>query len=281
LAAIADAKLVVARALDARGRLVLNADNPVIVQAASSVTTPICWVSLDAENAQVRDAVARQGLAATVRDGTLALYEHGEWLPLVPVADTPITLGGSAAHLTLDALIAAALARGPGVPLDAIRSALRSFGSSAQDNPGRMMRMDVGGVACIVDYAHNAESLTALMRSTAGLVAGRRAVVLATGGDRGDDALRALANAAVDAGGADLYIVKDMPTFLRGRAVGEMPAVLRETLLARGVAATDVREAADDMDAVELALAWAQPGDLLLLPVHADQEAVLARLGVR
>jgi cyanophycin synthetase len=275
---LAQVKLVVARAIDARGRLVVNAESPVLVDAASQLTVPICWVSRDASLPLLHAHVARGGLAATVRDGRLVLHEHGEWLDLIAADECPATLGGAATHIVTDALIAAALARGPGVPLEAVRSALRNFGADPSDNPGRMMRYNVGGVTVVVDYAHNAESVTALLHATHRLATGRRALVLATGGDRDDAALAALATAAVEAGGADLYIAKDMPRFLRGREQGEMPDRLRDTLIRGGVPAASILTANDDVSAANLAFAWAQPGDLLLLPTHADRDGVLARI---
>ena len=58
---LAETKLLVARAIGPGGRVVLNADDPVLVEAAAAVRAPIAWFSLDA--GQRRDPAAH-GTAA-------------------------------------------------------------------------------------------------------------------------------------------------------------------------------------------------------------------------
>ena len=74
----------------------------------------------------------------------------------------------------------------------------------------------------------------------------------------------------------DFYIAKEMPNFLRGREAGSISAVLLRALDQRGVRERQRTSSPDDMHAVRMALQWARPGDLLLLTVHNQREAVLA-----
>ena len=55
---------------------------------------------------------------------------------------------------------------------------------------------------------------------------------------------------------------------LRGRALGEVPALLRGGLLAAGYPADNIRAEADEKQASLHLLLWARAGDLLVLPVH-------------
>ena len=63
-------------------------------------------------------------------------------------------------------------------------------------------------------------------------------------------------------------VIKELPRMLRGRPLGAVPALLRQGLRAAGLPAGRI-DHEDDEEAAALALlAWAQPGDVVVLPVH-------------
>ena len=68
--------------------------------------------------------------------------------------------------------------------------------------------------------------------------------------------------------------------YLRGRASGEVAHILRETLHAHGLPLEALPVCLDEAEAAREALQWAQPGDLLLLPIHEPnkREQVVALL---
>ena len=78
-----------------------------------------------------------------------------------------------------------------------------------------------------------------------------------------------------------LVVVKELPAMLRGRAPGEVPAVLERGLLAGGVQPAQIVHLADEEAAAHQLLAWAQPGDVIVLPVHtaAVRAALQGTLG--
>jgi UDP-N-acetylmuramyl tripeptide synthase len=164
------------------------------------------------------------------------------------------------------------------VPYAAIYEALRHFGRSVQDNAGRMHRRECGGVGMLVDYAHNPEGMRVLGATAMALPAARRLLVLGQAGNRDDDQLIALAQAAWRSATFDRVILKEMPEMLRGRESGDVTRVMRAALLEAGAPADCVSEAPTELDAVKAALAWAQPGDLLVLPVHVQKDEVAALL---
>src|SRR4029077_734458 len=94
---------------------------------------------------------------------------------------------------------------------------------------------------------------------------GRRLVVLAAPGDRRDKDITDIGRMA--AGRFDRYIVR-RDDALRGRKPDEVPHLLRDALLAAGVAAEQILVIPDEQLAVDTALREAQPADLLL--VFAD-----------
>jgi hypothetical protein len=74
--------------------------------------------------------------------------------------------------------------------------------------------------------------------------------------------------------------LKEIPAMQRGRAPGEVPRLLRAGLRAAGAPAAAVSEdvAPSEAEATRRALAWAAPGDLLVVPLHVERIAVVAWL---
>jgi cyanophycin synthetase len=277
LAALADAKLVVARAVGTSGELVLNADDPSLVEAAPRLAARIVWFALDRANRVVARHLAAGGDACVVERDAFVLLRGGRQETVARVAAAPITFGGGARHNAANALAAIAAAAVLKVPAETIGRGLIGFQGSAVDNPGRANLYDVGGVQVVVDFAHNPPGMAALADIAAALPARRRLVAIGQAGDRDDDAIRELARAAF-ALRPDHVIVKEMEKYRRGRAPGEVPGLLAGELRRLGVPDSAVSTASDDLGALHQALEWARPGDLLLLTVHADQQAALGLL---
>ena len=243
---LAEAKLIVARALGPDGTLLLNADDltlrTVTAGSAGSAGSAgrVEWFSADAP---------------------------GELVP--PVDEMPLTLGGAAWHNVANAVGAARLAHALGVGASAIDTTLRSFGRDNADNPGRLEQFDVGGVRVWVDYAHNPHGLGELLGAAVRQRgAGRLGLLLGQAGDRDDDAIRALARTAWTAR-PDRIVLKDLDGYLRGREPGEIPAILHAELLAQGAPPERITVVTDETSGVRALLEWARAGDLLVLPVHA------------
>jgi UDP-N-acetylmuramyl tripeptide synthase len=191
--------------------------------------------------------------------------------------EIPVTFGGRARHNVENVLAALTVARVLGVPDAAIAEALRSFRPDLADSAGRMNLIERDGVRILVDFAHNPDGIRRLAPVVAGLGAGRRLLVIGQAGDRTDALLAAFAEAAAELRCAR-YVVKEMESYARGRAPGEVPERLEAGLRAAGVSPEAIVRADDDVDAARQALAWAQPGDVLVLLIHADLDGVRALL---
>ncbi len=276
---VAAAKRIVAHALGVDATLVLNADDPELVSLALPPMIRRAWFSVRDSSTVVEAHIAQGGDAAVVRDGRLLLHLARVWHDLVAVADMPLTLGGAAAYNIANIAGASLLAAVMGVPVYAIQVTLQHFGDARADNPGRLQVTRVGGVTIFVDYAHNPDGLAALCRAAASLSATRRLLVLGQAGNRDDSQLRALVRAAWSVTPFDHVIVKELPSMLRGRALGDVPRVLVEELHALGVPDEQIDLATGDADAVQRAVQWARAGDVLVCPVHVEKDAVFEWLG--
>ena len=280
---LAEVKLVVAHAVSAGGWLVLNADDGVLMAAAARL--PHASSARPARFAQAHTNPALQacrlagGSTCGVDEGRLLLSHAGELHDLGTVAEMPLTLGGAARH-NVENIAAAALAAAVlGWPVDAIARTLRQFGSEPAHNPGRLERWQHRGATVLVDYAHNPEGLAQLLTVARALGGRRLGLLLGQAGNRDDAAIAQLAQTAARFE-PDRIVVKELPAMLRGRAPGEVPALLLEALREAGVPAGRCQLLPDEDAAARALLDWAEAGDVLVLPVHTTRvrEALVAQL---
>jgi len=274
---LADAKMVVARGVGPKGRVVLNADDPRLVERAAHVRAPIGWFSLKPDAPLVRRHVQSGGAAAFLRGDDLVLQTGGVEQVLAQASRVPIALGGAALHNVANALAAALVADALGLGARAIRAGLESFGKHHGENPGRLVVFEFGGVRAVVDFAHNPHGQEALLAMADRLPAQRRLVVLGQAGDRDDASIDDLVRITWRHR-PDLVLIKEMTRYLRGRAPGEVPARIEAVLRSEGATAGDFEHVPSEIAALSRALQWARPGDLLLLFAHADREATVAYL---
>jgi cyanophycin synthetase len=125
----------------------------------------------------------------------------------------------------------------------------------------------------VVDYAHNPHGMAALAATLDGVPSERRLVMIGQAGDRDDAAIRGLARATL-ALRPDHVVVKEMDAYLRGRVLGEVPALLADELRRAGLPDTAISLPGTEFAAARAALGWARAGDLLILTLHQDRRRV-------
>ena len=269
LEALVEVKLAVARALDDQGLLVVNADDALLARRAPACGKPLGWFAQDADSPLL--AAHRQGGGATagVRGGRLVLFHGRAEHDLGAIAEMPLEAGGHS-HFNVANLATAALgAASLGIAPPTIAAVFTGFGASPEDNAGRLMRYELGGLNLIVDFAHNPTALAGLVDFAQHLRGnGRLALLLGQAGDREDADIDRLAAVAA-AARPEFVVVKELVSYLRGRGTGEVPALLRRALADAGFRPDAIGDAPDEDRAVRLALAWARAGDVLVLPLHS------------
>ncbi len=268
LDALADAKLTVARALDARGVLVLNADDARLAARGEAIPCRHAWFARDHDHPRLHAHRALGGATCGVRNGQLHLASGEQGVDIADITTMPLSDGGLADYNIGNAAAASLLAQALGVPAHTIAGVLSRFGSEPGDNPGRLQRWSFGGLRLLLDYAHNPEGLRGLLRVARAGGPKRLGLVLGQAGNRGDDDIRALAGVAADAR-PDMVVLKDIDGFIRGRATGEVAQVIGDELRRRGLRDDQLRVCLPELGAVRELLAWSQPGDVLVLPIHA------------
>ncbi|WP_231390325.1 UDP-N-acetylmuramoyl-L-alanyl-D-glutamate--2,6-diaminopimelate ligase [Nocardia sp. CNY236] len=206
---------------------------------------------------------------STVRDatwtvtGTVSTHSgEQDFMVSAPQGEVAVRLRLPGHYNVANGLLALAVCAADGVEASVAAPALATV-----DVPGRMQRVDRGqDFLAMVDYAHKPAALESVIATLRGHLAadtrGRLAVVVGAGGDR-DAAKRALMGAA-GARGADLLIITD------DNPRTEDPAAIRAALRSGALAVPEaergeVRVIGDRAEAIAAAVAWARPGDALLI----------------
>jgi cyanophycin synthetase len=211
-----------------------------------------------------------QGRRVVYVEGDAIVAAQGSWRERLPLAEIPLTRGGSIGFQLDNAMAAIGAAWGVGLDWDTVRRGLASFVNDASTAPGRFNVMDYKGATLIADYGHNPDAMRALARAVESMPAGRRLVVISGAGDRRDEDLREqtmILGAAFD----EVILYQDAAQ--RGRADGEVMALLRQGL--QGASRTTrIDEIRGEFAAIDTALARLQPGDLCLVLIDQVQQAL-------
>jgi UDP-N-acetylmuramyl tripeptide synthase len=131
----------------------------------------------------------------------------------------------------------------------------------------------------IIDYAHNPDGLGAVLEVARALGPRRLLLLLGQAGNRDDAAIADLARTAARFA-PDRVVIKELPLMLRGRALGEVPALLERALRGAGMAPAVLEFEADEARAALRLLDAAGAGDVVVLPIHtkAVREFLAAHL---
>jgi UDP-N-acetylmuramoyl-L-alanyl-D-glutamate--2,6-diaminopimelate ligase len=171
-------------------------------------------------------------------------------------AAVPVRLQLPGAFNVENALVALACLDAVDVP-----AAVAAEGFAELAVPGRMQRVEAGQpFLAVVDYAHKPGAVSALLDALRPQVSGRLVVVLGCGGDR-DRGKRPLMGAAA-ASRAELLIVTD------DNPRTEDPAAIRAAMMAGAQAEPghgDLMEIGDRRGAIAAAVAYARPGDAVVV----------------
>jgi cyanophycin synthetase len=286
LEGLAQVKVAVAAALDLDGLLVLNAEDAHLRAQALALkrrfgrSPPLGWFAATPDAAVLREYAARGAPICGVRQDRLLLNHGGIEHDLGSILNMPLSMGGIAAYNVANLAGAALAAAALGVAPATIAAVFARFGSDPNDNPGRLMRFEVGGVHVLIDYAHNPDGLRGFLKVANHLRgAGRLGLLLGQAGNRHDSDIEELAQVAAEFR-PDLVVVKEDEAHLRGRAPEEVPRIIRAELKRLGLADTALPLVSSEVEAARYALDWARPGDVLAFPVHSSgaRAAVIAML---
>lgn len=269
---LARVKAVTVERVKKNGYAILNAEDAMTPIMREYAGCQLGYFSLDPDNPTFREHVSANGLGATLENGWLMLYENGLRVTLCEQRQVPISFGGKARFNIANALAAVLASFATAIHVSDIISGLQSFFQSATTTPGRLNFVEFDGFRVMIDYAHNPHGLAAMSELARSLRRTRLVCVLGLPGDRRDEDIREAAR--IVGTNFDRVILRD-DFDLRGRQPGEVAGVLREGLLAGGLDETKISHRHAELDAITLAVAEAEPGDLIVY--IADKPAIAAQ----
>ncbi|AWN24559.1 cyanophycin synthetase [Deinococcus irradiatisoli] len=272
---LARVKSLLVRAVSRRGVSVLNADDPLTLRMRRVARGRLALFSLSGVPGEVlREHIAAGGLAALREPGEggdeIVIYSGGERQVLMPTRDIPATLGGLALFNVDNALAACLMCLGQGVEPATIRVALSTFTASFEQNPGRLNFYDGLPFRVLLDYAHNPAGLEAQRHLLHQLrQPGMRLIgMVSVPGDRRDADIREVGACAART--YDELVFREGPDG-RGRPRGEVMALLQAGALEAGFAPERLHLEMEELDAVDVTLRLARPGDLVaIMPTQVD-----------
>ncbi|PCJ48016.1 MAG: Mur ligase [Gammaproteobacteria bacterium] len=261
-------KAIVARALSSEGTLVVNADDQGLVdyfkQHPELIRGKICWFSLDAKHPKILEQLSLNQACLWIEDRQLLLADGGKTESIIDINDIPTSMQGAAKHNVSNSLGAAGLCYALGISFQDITTGLKAFRGDNNDNPGRGNYFDIDGVTVLVDFAHNAHSLSAVIDTVAAMPANGRLIMLGHAGDRTDRDIINLTDVAHTLK-PDAVITVELSNYLRGREIKEIPELIKKRLLEKGLEEQQIFYAESSFDGAKLAIDWAKPGDFVLL----------------
>jgi cyanophycin synthetase len=255
---LANVKAVTVERVMPEGYAILNAEDGMTPEIRKHADCELALFSVKPDNSEFRAHVAANGLGATVESGWFVLYDKGLRFSVCEVLNAPITFSGHARFNIANALAAIVATYATKIPLFDITSGLRSFVQSTFTAPGRVNFVEFDGFRVLLDYAHNPHAIASLCEMVSGMRDGRLIAIFGLPGDRRDSDIRE--SSRIVAKTFDRVLIREDAN-LRGRAPGEVAAMIADTLRAEGL--NDVIEL-DEEAALRLSIETAQEGDLIV-----------------
>ncbi|MFL5583251.1 MAG: cyanophycin synthetase [Gemmatimonadaceae bacterium] len=270
---LADVKAVVAAVVKREGHAVLNADDPLVYAMRDKSPGDIVLFSTkpEGESEEFEAHLTRNGIGARIENDTFVIRRGRLRIPIAPVQDVPLMLGGAAKFQRENILAAIATAYVQGMRYDDIRAGLLSFFPSPSLTPGRLNLMRVQKGRVLVDYAHNPSAISGLMEFAQTIDASRRIGVIAGPGDRRDEDLRRVGRLAAH---LDYVVVKEDED-LRGRDPGEAAGLIVDGLRDGGMEDGQYETILGEEEAIVHAMTQMKDNDLVVI-LADDVSASLA-----
>jgi cyanophycin synthetase len=270
-------KGLVAERVREGGSLVLNADDPHLVELAGwrRVKTPsrkIIYFSLDENNLVLTNHVRSGGTAYFVQHGWIVESIGDARNRIVNIIDIPATMYGTAEFQVANCLAAVAALRVNGLAIEQIADGLKSFQSDA-DNPGRANFYSINGGYVMLDYGHNPDAFAAVCRMAARWEGRRLTGIIGVPGDRDDSVVREAGRVA--ARGFHRIIIREDQD-LRGRRQGEIARLLCQAVNEESPG-TECRIAIDAIEALRSEIQTLRQGDVVIV-FYDDLAPVLSLL---
>ena len=148
-------KSLVVESIKAYGYAVLNADDPMVLQASDRVRCKIIYFSKQEDNLIIHRHLSLGGKAVFIKNDYIIIATGSGNIQSLNISKVPATHGGKLIHNVENCLAAISVAYAMMVPIPIIEKAMTSFYSDEIQNPGRFNVFNIKNYRIVVDYGHN------------------------------------------------------------------------------------------------------------------------------
>jgi len=274
---IAHVKSLVAEVVKPHSYVVLNADDPLVVQIAKRTKGRVIYFSTEKDNIFVRKHLGMGGTAVFVRRGIILLCQGSRSSRICAVKQIPVTWDGKAKHNILNVLASVAAGWALGLSAMAIQNSLQSFSSDAEHNRGRLNLYELNGVRVFVDYGHNAAGIREVAKTLQQFKGGSLVGCITVPGDRPDESI--LEVARISAQGFKRLIIRE-DADLRGRKPGEIAQLLFDEAVRSGMSPNNIEVVLSEIEAFRRGVDSCSSGDTFVM-FYEDIEPIEAEIRLR
>ena len=260
---LARVKEVVAKSVSEDGYVILNADDDLVYAMRETVTGRVALFSMYHDSLRVQKHCESGGIAAYPEDGYIIIRESNYIRPIEELENIPLTYGGKATFNVANVLGAVLAAYVSKLAMPAIRSTLRNFKNSLELTPGRMNFIEFENFTMLLDYAHNSHGVKSIGAFIGSLPASKKIGVITAVGDRRNEDIIALGEAAAPL--FDELIIRHDDD-LRGRTALEIRVLLQQGIQ-KAAPGKKVFYSSSEGEAVDKAIELAIPDSLIVFLV--------------
>ena len=253
--------------------MVLNADDPLVVQMAKRTKGRVIYFSTEKDNICVRKHLGMGGIAVFVRRGMILLCQGSKSSRICSVKQVPVTWDGKAKHNIHNVLASVAAGWALGLSAVAIQTSLQNFSSDAENNRGRLNLYELNGVRVFVDYGHNAAGIQEVAKTLQQFKGGSLVGCITVPGDRPDESVREIGRIAARSF-KRLIIREDAD--LRGRKPGEIAQLLYDEAVQSGMNPNKIEVILSEIEAFRKGVDSCISGDTFVMfyenldPIEAE-----------
>jgi cyanophycin synthetase len=259
---IAHVKSLVAEVVKPHSYVILNADDPLVIQMAKQTKGRVIYFSMEKDNFCVRKHLGIGGIAVFVRRGIILLCQGSRSYRICSVKQIPVTWGGFAKHNIQNVLAAVAAGWALGLSAVVIRNSLQSFSSNAQYNRGRLNLYELNGVRVFIDYGHNAAGIQEVANTLKQFKGGSLVACITVPGDRPDESVREVGRIAAQ--NFQRLIIREDAN-LRGRLPGEIAQLIYNEAVQSGMNPLQIEIILSEIEAFRRGLDSCVAGDTFVM----------------
>lgn len=279
---LAYVKCLIYQAVRPDGYRIINIDDPELYKRVFTIEgKKILVTQRDLNHPDVVKVAAHAEHICYIKDDAFYWRSEGKDELVATFAETPITVNGFAKHNVENTMQAICLSFSLGLNLTEIREGITTYENTVSNNRGRANVFTHNGGTIIVDFAHNPAAIGAILNMCKAYKApeGNFSMLVGNTGNRlrmTDSICQMIADAKVDE-----IMIKEIPNFLRGAALGEIPKMIEDSLLSKGVRADQITMIETEENALEHVLATIKTGDVCAFLCHSNTGKIIEALEER